>query len=159
MQEMGFTQEQMDQIKAIQQKAHSQAQPLKQTLEQKRKEMMEYVSSPGATEAQALSKQREFAQLQNQLSELRIKTWFKMKDVMSPEQLQRYTQLHQRAQQFRSKGRVGDGNTPNGSFFRRQFGGNGTTGPQGNLWMEKKQIYGSQVPQTRGNNDDNIDVF
>jgi hypothetical protein len=49
--------------------------------------MMDYMADPGATEAKALEMQRDIQLDQAKMSELRVQSWFKMRSVLTPEQL------------------------------------------------------------------------
>tara|TARA_B100000287_G_C20469630_1_gene716684 strand:- start:38 stop:559 length:522 start_codon:yes stop_codon:yes gene_type:complete len=92
----GFSEQQLDQFKTIKDASKTEAQGLKDQIKTKRQAMMDYMTSPDATESQALKYHQEMADLMNQMGVLRIKTTFKMKDLMTPEQFTAFSQDRQK---------------------------------------------------------------
>lgn len=93
MQTLGMTPEQMERMKAIHEQGKGQSQALHQQLRTKRQALMQYMKSPDATEAQARSMNAELNAVQRQLGELRIKSWFQMRGILTPEQFQKMRQM------------------------------------------------------------------
>jgi Spy/CpxP family protein refolding chaperone len=100
---------------------------------------MQYLQSPNANESQARALNAEINDLQRQLSELRLKTWFGMRAQMTPEQIQK---LNQMKGQFRG----GQGNGD------RHFGG-----PSGMMPLQDRMLGGAfhQAPGHDGSGPDN----
>jgi len=90
---IGVTPEQQKQLEAIRQESKTQAKPIMHTMFQKRRELMEYMASPGATESDALDKAQEISELQSQLEKIHIQSRFKMKGVLTPEQQEKAAAL------------------------------------------------------------------
>jgi Spy/CpxP family protein refolding chaperone len=122
MQQLGLSQEQSQKIKAMMQQGRSQGQALHQQLKTKRQALMQYLQSPDATESKARALNGEINDIQRQLSELRLKTWFGMRAQLTPEQLQKLGQM---------KAQFGGG--PEGN---RRFGG------QNGRMMQQRGQYG-----------------
>ncbi|MCE3234672.1 MAG: Heavy-metal resistance [Vampirovibrio sp.] len=91
--ELGLNPEQAQKMKAIKEQGRGQGRALNQQLHAKRQALMQYLQSPGANEAQARSMNNDINNLQKQISELRLKSWFAMRKVMTPEQLQKLNRL------------------------------------------------------------------
>jgi Spy/CpxP family protein refolding chaperone len=105
MSQLGLTPEQQAQFKALREQGKSQGQDLRQQLHSRRQGLMEYLKSPDATETRALQMQSEMNTLQSQMSTQRIHTWFQMRKILTPEQLQKLNQL-------KRPGRPAEGNSP-----------------------------------------------
>lgn len=88
LEKLNLSDEQKQKLEVIKKEGAAEAHSLKDLLRQKRKAMMEYLASPSATEAKALAMQEDIARTQSQIVQLRIKAWFKMRNVFTPEQLQ-----------------------------------------------------------------------
>lgn len=56
-------------------------------------DLMAALRKPTATLEEALSKQRELSRLQNLLAEKRLETWFAVRKLLTPEQLDRLSSL------------------------------------------------------------------
>jgi Spy/CpxP family protein refolding chaperone len=80
------TPEQKKQILALHEKYDAQAEPLKKSLFQGKKELMTYVFTPGATPEEAARRQDALEQNQDQLESLELKAAFEKKAVLTPEQ-------------------------------------------------------------------------
>lgn len=105
MSQLGLTPEQQAQFKSLREQGKSQGQDLRQQLHAKRQGLMEYLKSPDATETRALQLQSEMNTLQNQMSTQRIHTWFQMRKILTPEQIQKLEQLKRPARPM-------EGNSP-----------------------------------------------
>lgn len=90
---LGLSPDQAQKIQAIKQQGREQSKVLDQQLHTKRQALMQYLQSPTANESQARAMNAEINTLQKQLSELRLKSWFSMRAIMTPEQLQKMKQL------------------------------------------------------------------
>lgn len=93
IQQLGLNPVQAEKVKAIMQQGQDQSKALHQQLRTKRQAMMKYLQSPDANENQARGMNAEINELQRQLSEIRLKSWFAMRSQMTPEQLQKMSQL------------------------------------------------------------------
>jgi Spy/CpxP family protein refolding chaperone len=122
MQQLGLSQEQSQKLKALMQQGRTQSQALHQQLRTKRQALMQYLQSPDATESNARALNGEINDIQRQLSELRLKTWFGMRAQMTPEQLQKLDRM---------KGQLGGGRGGPGGGERRFGGPNGSGGGHG----------------------------
>ena len=126
MSELGITPEQQAELKASKAKGET----LHKQVQEKRRALMEYMASPEATENQALSKSRELANLQQQLGDLRIKTWFEIKGKLTPEQEAKMRemrkQMHEKMKnkmgEFQNRGGGEGGQRPGGRQHHRQEG-------------------------------------
>jgi len=119
MDELGLTPDQASKIKTIREQNHSQAKSIHDQLQGKRKNLMEYMSSDNADPNKAKSMQQDIDQLQGQLSDLRMNTWFEMKKNLTPEQLTKMQTLRDQHQQNRGQGgpgAFGGGNRPMAGF-------------------------------------------
>ena len=94
MSQLGLTPEQQAQFKTLREQGKGQGKELHQQMQAKKQSLMEYLKSPNATEAHAMEIQAEISALQNQMSTQRIHTWFQMRQILTPEQLQKLEQLH-----------------------------------------------------------------
>jgi Spy/CpxP family protein refolding chaperone len=106
-QELKLSPEQQNKIKAIRDNASKEAEPLRQQLMAKQKEVMSYVGRPDATETKAIALQRDLHALQLKMAEHRLRTWFKIKSVMTPEQSRQYAEV--RKQRMNQRGPVRKG--------------------------------------------------
>lgn len=88
-----MTQEQVAKLKAIRKASKARATTLTKALSIKRKRLMAYVAIPKADEATALKLSREVSQVEAKIHALRVKTWFRMRDVMTPEQVEQFTRM------------------------------------------------------------------
>lgn len=102
---LNLSAEQLTAIAAIQEEGRTEASRLKAELRAKRHAMMAYVSSTSADQAKAMEHLQDVEAIRTQLSALRLQTWFKIRDVLTPEQLQRMQILREkrpkRSSQFR----------------------------------------------------------
>ncbi len=123
MEKFGLTPEQMAEFKTLREESKAEAKTIKEELKQKRHAMMEYMQSSDATESEALSMNQEMAQLMSRMGGLRIKTLFKMKNAMTPEQFEKFVAHRKQARQ------KGQGNN-RGHYGGRQGGREGFQGRQ-----------------------------
>ncbi|MBY0450363.1 MAG: Spy/CpxP family protein refolding chaperone [Cyanobacteria bacterium] len=127
LQKMGVSSEQLQQFKTMHEQNRQQAQALKEQIQQRRQEFMQYMHSPNADEGTALAKQQELGQLMNQMHEMRIRSVFQMKKLLTPEQFQKLMERKQQAasglgQRFQGKGLQGRGaQGAGGGRFSRRF--------------------------------------
>ena len=91
--DLGLNPEQAQKVNATMQQGRAQSAALRQQLKAKREAMMRYVQSPSATEAGARNLNAEMNELQRQLGEIRLKTWFSMRSQLTPAQLEKLKAL------------------------------------------------------------------
>jgi len=132
MQQMGLTSEQAEKMKALREQGKAQSQALQQQLKTKRQAMMQYMQSPDATEAQARRMHNELNDLQRQMGEQRIKSWFQMRTFLTPEQMQKMQQMRQQRMQHGGGMRGKSGGKQGGPGGRRGSGMQGPGGGQDN---------------------------
>lgn len=82
-----LTAEQKQKLQAIRTRERENKRAQHQALGKKWQELSALMRSASSTREQALAKQREINQLQAQLAESRVSTWFEMRAVLTPEQL------------------------------------------------------------------------
>lgn len=132
IQQLGLNPDQAEKVKGIMQQGKAQSQALHQQLRAKRQAMMKYLQSPEANESQARSMNADINDLQRQLSEIRLKSWFAMRAQMTPEQLQKMSQMKRPGGGMGPGGRAGQqggfGGRYPGMGPRGQFGGQGGSG-------------------------------
>lgn len=109
--ELGLNPEQAQKVSATMQQGRAQSAALRQQLKAKREAMMRYVQSPDATEAGARSLNAEMNELQRQLGEIRLKTWFSMRSQLTPAQLEKLKALKAQRKSQKPQG----GHHPEGS--------------------------------------------
>lgn len=93
LEQLRLTPEQKEKIRALQMQGHEQSHALHQQLRAKRQSLMQYLQSPDAEEGKAQGLQAEVSDLQSQMSMQRLKSWFQMRSILTPEQKQRLQQL------------------------------------------------------------------
>jgi len=96
MKELGVTTEQKQKLDAIMQESRTQAEPVAKCMWEKKKALMQYIFSSQATKEQALCKAKEITDTKYQLEEIFINGMFKAKCVLTPEQQQKFVELHQK---------------------------------------------------------------
>jgi Spy/CpxP family protein refolding chaperone len=107
MRQLGISPEQMQQIKAIRDQGKAESEPLHQQLRTKQQAFSQYMQTPDANEAQARRLFGELNDAQRKMGEQRIKTWFQMRQHLTPDQLQRMNQAQaQRRERRGSEGRM-----------------------------------------------------
>ena len=144
---LNLTAEQKQKLQSVRQQKQGQGQQLHQQIEQKRKALMQYMTQPNASESKALSMSKEIANLQEQAAEMRIQTWFQMKAIFTPEQLQQLQQMRQQVGQRRAQGGGGGGfkGGMRGRMHEGMMGRQGgmmQPGPQGGM----PDMMGGQSP-------------
>lgn len=107
MQRLGLTPEQSEKMRTVMQQGKSQSRELHQQLQSKRQAFMRYIQTADAQEAQAQRLHNEMNELQHRLGELRVKTWFQMRQLLTPEQRQKLEQLRQNRSPERRPGAAG----------------------------------------------------
>jgi Spy/CpxP family protein refolding chaperone len=93
---LNLSAEQMTAIATIQEEGRTEASRLKAELRAKRHTMMAYVSSASADQGKAMEHLQGVEAIRTQLSALRLRTWFQIRDVLTPEQLQRLQTLREK---------------------------------------------------------------
>lgn len=127
---LGLTDEQMTKLKTTQQESMAEARKIQQQARERRKALMEYIASPEAKEEKASVMQRELNENLEALAQLRLRSWFKMRSILTPEQLQKLvSERKQRMQQMRP-GQQQSGGGQMGGPGSRRFGPGGLN-PQG----------------------------
>lgn len=91
--QLGLSPEQTRKIRGVVQQGREQGRILRERMRAKQKEMMTYIHSANAQEGPAHNINNEIIELQRQLSELRLKTWFAIRSHLTPEQRQKMSQL------------------------------------------------------------------
>jgi len=102
---LNLTAEQREKIKTLRQQGQERTKAQREQLVTKRKELHELVRSAGSTREQAIAKQREVNALQDQLSEVRLSTWFEMRAVLTPEQVKQLSELKPQRGDFQKRKR------------------------------------------------------
>jgi Spy/CpxP family protein refolding chaperone len=112
-QDLQLTEDQKQKMDSLRKEAKSQAEPLKKSMWKKKRSAMEYASSPDATLAKALEMQKDSQSTLNQLETLRITTWFKMRAILTPDQLKQLAvkqkAFHDKMQERLKNHKFGDG--------------------------------------------------
>lgn len=93
LEQVGLSPEQRQKVQAIREQGRAQSEALRQQLETKQQAMMRYLQSSNADEAQARTLNADINRLQQQLSEARLKTWFSIRQQLTPEQLEKLKAL------------------------------------------------------------------
>jgi Spy/CpxP family protein refolding chaperone len=96
MKELGVTPEQKQKLDAIMQESMTQAEPVMKSIREKKKALMQYMMTSQATKEQALCMAKEINDLKYQLEQIRINSMFEAKCVLTPEQQQKFIELHQK---------------------------------------------------------------
>jgi Spy/CpxP family protein refolding chaperone len=90
---LGLAPDKLVACQAISRDAHGQGKLLRTSLQQKQQALWDYVKSPEATQAQALVKAQEVAQLRSAMETHHIETTFKLKALMTPTQFAQFSAL------------------------------------------------------------------
>jgi Spy/CpxP family protein refolding chaperone len=88
LKDLNLSEEQREKLKTMMQEGREKNHALREKSKGRYRAMMDYMADPAATEAKALEMQRDIQADQAKMSELRIQSWFKMRSVLTPEQLQ-----------------------------------------------------------------------
>ena len=91
-----LTAEQQKKVDAIMEESKTQTESLKTTMMEKKKALKNYMMTETATQQEALKQQNELSQIHDQLKEMYIKDMFKIKAVLTPEQLKKCSEIHQK---------------------------------------------------------------
>lgn len=89
LQKLGLSPEQSKRVDALLQRGREESQALRQQLHERRQTLMRYLKRPEATEAGARAQSAEIQSLQKRLSEMRLKTWFAIRSLLTPEQIRK----------------------------------------------------------------------
>ncbi|MDD3012262.1 MAG: periplasmic heavy metal sensor [Candidatus Gastranaerophilales bacterium] len=96
LKELGVTADQKQKLDAIMQESRIQAEPVRKCMWEKKQALMQYIFSSQATKEQALCKAKEITDTKYQLEEIFINGMFKAKCILTPEQQQKFIELHQK---------------------------------------------------------------
>jgi len=133
MEQLGLSAEQKQKVKALMLEGKTQSQTLSQQVQTKRQALMQYLKSSNASESKARAMNAEINDLQKQLSDLRLKTWFGMRSILTPEQLQKLSQMKPKHSGGMNESRRPGGMMPQGQMGPRRGGMQpGQMGPGGN---------------------------
>lgn len=102
-QQLNITDEQAAKLKAVREKNQGQVRALRQESMTKRKALSQYMASPDADPAKAMTLQKDLAATNQRLEEQRLKGWFEMRKNLTPEQLTKLQSLRQQHQNKRSQ--------------------------------------------------------
>jgi len=102
---------QTEAIQAIGQEGRQKSEGLKTQLRTKRHALMQYLHTNNATLAPALALNNEVNQIQRQIGELRLKTFFAMRSQLTPEQLQQFQKLKAKFPHAGRPGQAGPGSS------------------------------------------------
>lgn len=100
---LGLSPEQSRKVKAIMSQGRAQSKALRDQLAAKQQQMMLQLQSGNANEAQARALNSEINDLQRQISEVRLKTWFSMRAELTPEQLVKLKEYKEKRRAERAK--------------------------------------------------------
>lgn len=91
--QLNLTAEQRQKIQAIKQASREEAKQHHQKMRSERQAFEDYIFSPNANQQTAEAKVDGFSRDMSEMGKLRVRTLFKMKAVMTPEQFQKFGQL------------------------------------------------------------------
>lgn len=113
LRQLNLSEEQKTKVQEIIKQGQADSKALRDKNKGRYREMMDYMASPVATESKAMDLQRQIQQEQAQLSEMRIKSWFKIRQVLTKEQLEqinsRFQEHRDRMEAFRNQNHRGPG--------------------------------------------------
>lgn len=92
LEQLNLTTEQRQQLSTIRQKYQGQIQSLREKVRNTHQELRTLMSG-SATADQIRAKHQELSQLQDQLQDLRFNSMLEMRDILTPEQRTKFTQL------------------------------------------------------------------
>lgn len=102
MQELNLTQEQKQQLKAIQQQYRGQMKQQRQELLQAQQELVDLMAGT-ASQSEIRDQYRQVGALRQQIGELQLESMLEMREVLAPVQRRRFAQLmQQRKENFRN---------------------------------------------------------
>jgi Spy/CpxP family protein refolding chaperone len=83
---LNLSKEQSAKVKALVEQGKTESQALYQQVKEKREALMTYLKADDAIEAKALELNSEIQELKGHLGEMRLKTWFAIREQLTPEQ-------------------------------------------------------------------------
>jgi Spy/CpxP family protein refolding chaperone len=89
MKKLGLTSDQQKKINHIADQGRKKSKPLTQKLMVERQALWAYLKSPKADEKEALKRTSDVRKIRQQISELRLHTWFAIRKVLTPQQLEK----------------------------------------------------------------------
>ena len=105
LQQLDLTREQIQQIRSINHETRDSMREAGQSERRARAALDQAIYSETANEAEVDQRIKEFAQAQSELTRLRLKTEFRIRQVLNAEQLVRFRELRQRSgEEMRPRG-------------------------------------------------------
>jgi Spy/CpxP family protein refolding chaperone len=95
MTQAGIAPDKAQKLRAIREQNHQAMEPLKAKMKTQRKALMDYLASPNATPQQAQQLSAQIDQTMQQMTALRLKAWFEMREHLTPEQMQKLVSARQ----------------------------------------------------------------
>ena len=92
------TDAQKTQLNTMHQQFETQMKPLQDSMRQKKKDLMTYMASPQANQAEAMRREAEITELQGQMGRMKVQHMFQKKAVLTPEQQQKASVFMQQKQ-------------------------------------------------------------
>lgn len=86
---------QKQKIDSIFEASKATAEPILKCKMEKKKALMQYLTSPQATKEQAMAMEQEITCIHEKLAEIHINTMFEIRQILTPEQLQKMAKYHQ----------------------------------------------------------------
>lgn len=83
---LNLSEEQSAKVKALVEQGRTESQALYQQVKEKRDALMTYLKTDDAVESKALELNNEIQTLKGRLGEMRLKTWFAIREHLTPEQ-------------------------------------------------------------------------
>ncbi len=102
IEELGLSEEQQNQMREIRQKYRSKLSPVREKMKSTREELRNLMAGT-ATESAIRAKHREYLELQQEISKLRFESMLEMRQIMTAEQRQKFTELMQRRRERRGR--------------------------------------------------------
>ena len=115
--ELGLSNEQIRQIREINQSNRQDIRAAQQKVGDARRSLDQAIYAEKADEASVQIKLREFQDAQAEIARIRAQTEFSIRKVLTPEQLVRFVEIRQQFEQFREKRRQ----NPNQFRMRNQL--------------------------------------
>ncbi len=121
---LGLTQEQQGKLKALKEGKKANFKSKMQASHEKRKALHDYMASDDATESGAMAKQRELNALQAEIGEMKVRSFFEMRSILTPEQRQKMKAMHdERKSRMKDGGSNGERRGKRGGERRGQRSG------------------------------------
>ena len=108
LRELGLTQEQMSQIREINQSNRQNIKAAQEKVADTRMKLDQAIYAEKVDEATVQIRLREFQDAQAEVAKIRANTEFSIRKVLTPDQLLRFRELRQRFEQFRRDRRQND---------------------------------------------------